>query len=115
MKRAAQSLDAEAPSNVPRSFVAWPFAYHEELTLKVDSLTNMGTGIARVSLDKDTLARKDAALESADRNRSKRRRRNRPSEADLRQVRAFEDKPRLWCCSCCCCKLTKLRGRGVAW
>lgn len=36
---------------VPRKFVDKPFQYHEELTIRIDSLTNMGWGIGRVSVD----------------------------------------------------------------
>jgi 23S rRNA (uracil1939-C5)-methyltransferase/tRNA (uracil-5-)-methyltransferase len=32
----------------PKKFVATPFPYHHELTLEIDSLTNLGHGIARV-------------------------------------------------------------------
>lgn len=33
---------------VPKNFVAEPFEYHQELELKIDSLTNLGMGVARV-------------------------------------------------------------------
>lgn len=32
----------------PRKFVPHPFAYHQELEVEIDSLTNEGTGVARV-------------------------------------------------------------------
>lgn len=32
----------------PKKFVATPFAYHQELTLQIETLTNLGHGLARV-------------------------------------------------------------------
>jgi tRNA/tmRNA/rRNA uracil-C5-methylase (TrmA/RlmC/RlmD family) len=32
----------------PRGFVAKPFAYHEEIELQIDTLTNMGQGLGRI-------------------------------------------------------------------
>ena len=37
----------------PKKFHAHPFAYHEELTLEIESLTNLGDGIARVATGGD--------------------------------------------------------------
>jgi len=34
--------------NIPRGFKPEPFPYHHELELRIDSLTNMGQGVARV-------------------------------------------------------------------
>lgn len=34
----------------PRKFREYPFPYHHELTLEVDSLTNLGVGVARISV-----------------------------------------------------------------
>ena len=47
---------ADLPSHAqsPQGFDAFPFAYHEELTLQIESLTNMGDGVARVELDADS-------------------------------------------------------------
>lgn len=45
---------AEAPAaitfEIPKKFVPYPFDYHTELTLTIDTLTNLGMGIARVKL-----------------------------------------------------------------
>ncbi len=38
---------------IPRKFVPTPFDYHHELTITIDSLTNMGWGVGRVKLDGD--------------------------------------------------------------
>ena len=35
----------------PKSFIDFPFAYHQELTLHVDDLTNLGSGVARHTLE----------------------------------------------------------------
>lgn len=35
----------------PRKFVSKPFDYHQELDLRIDSLTNMGWGIGRIKLE----------------------------------------------------------------
>ena len=37
----------------PKKFKPEPFAYHEELELTIDSLTNLGAGVARVDLGDD--------------------------------------------------------------
>lgn len=33
----------------PKKFVAYPFEYHEEIVLEIDSLTNLGSGVGRMS------------------------------------------------------------------
>ena len=38
-------------SYVPRKFQPFPFDYHQILTVKVDSLTNLGIGICRIDID----------------------------------------------------------------
>lgn len=38
---------------VPAKFRPYPFSYHQELTVTIESLTNLGFGIARVDLDED--------------------------------------------------------------
>jgi len=45
---------------VPAKFKPYPFPYHKELTVRIESLTNLGFGIARVELD-ETLG-EDVAL-----------------------------------------------------
>ena len=35
----------------PKKFNPHPFEYHQELTLEIDSLSNLGVGIARVPID----------------------------------------------------------------
>lgn len=32
----------------PKKFVDHPFAYHEEIEIRIDSLTNLGAGIGRM-------------------------------------------------------------------
>lgn len=34
--------------NIPKNFVPQPFAYHEEIELTIDTLTNLGAGLGRV-------------------------------------------------------------------
>jgi tRNA/tmRNA/rRNA uracil-C5-methylase (TrmA/RlmC/RlmD family)/predicted GIY-YIG superfamily endonuclease len=41
----------EAVVKVPAKFKPYPFEYHQEFVVKIDSLTNLGFGIARVDLD----------------------------------------------------------------
>ena len=38
----------DSPPRIPRGFKPDPFPYHHELELSIDSLTNMGQGVARV-------------------------------------------------------------------
>lgn len=33
----------------PKKFVAYPFEYHEEIVMEIDSLTNLGAGVGRLS------------------------------------------------------------------
>ena len=40
----------DAAPYVPRKFVPFPFAYHEEFEATVDSLTNLGVGVCRVHI-----------------------------------------------------------------
>lgn len=37
--------------NPPRKFRAHPFAYHQELDLTIDSLSNLGAGVGRITLE----------------------------------------------------------------
>jgi len=37
--------------SIPKKFVKKPFDYHQQLTIKIDSLTNMGWGVGRIKLD----------------------------------------------------------------
>lgn len=48
---AQASLDSKPEP--PRNFVPKPLEYHQELTIRIDSLTNMGWGIGRVKLESD--------------------------------------------------------------
>lgn len=43
----------KTPVKVPAKFKPYPFAYHQELDVKIESLTNLGFGIARVDLKGD--------------------------------------------------------------
>lgn len=38
---------------IPTKFKPYPFSYHTELIVRIESLTNLGCGIARVELDND--------------------------------------------------------------
>ena len=49
----AENSGADAAPFVPRKFVPFPFAYHEELEATVDSLTNLGVGVCRVQIAKE--------------------------------------------------------------
>jgi tRNA (uracil-5-)-methyltransferase len=40
--------------NVPRKFKPFPFEYHQELTVRVDNLNNMGVGVCRVPISTET-------------------------------------------------------------
>jgi len=40
----------EAPPSAPAKFVNFPFAYHQELEVTIEKLTNRGWGVARVAL-----------------------------------------------------------------
>lgn len=37
-----------ASMNVPRKFVPHPFAYHEEVELTIEKLSNQGDGVGRI-------------------------------------------------------------------
>eukprot|EP00986_Skeletonema_menzelii_P012463 scaffold6887_cov161-Skeletonema_menzelii.AAC.1 len=41
----------QPPVNVPAKFKPYPFQYHQEFLVTIDSLTNLGFGIARIELD----------------------------------------------------------------
>ena len=43
--------DEQVTVKVPAKFKPYPFPYHQELTVKIESLTNLGFGIARVEVD----------------------------------------------------------------
>ena len=36
------------PSEAPKQFIPEPFAYNEEVSFEVESLTNLGMGVGRV-------------------------------------------------------------------
>jgi 23S rRNA (uracil1939-C5)-methyltransferase/tRNA (uracil-5-)-methyltransferase len=40
--------------SIPKKFVPMPFDYHKQLTIKIDSLTNMGWGVGRVKLEEES-------------------------------------------------------------
>ena len=46
-------LDSAHVIEVPKKFKPYPFAYHEVLTLEVESLTNLGVGVCRIDIDVD--------------------------------------------------------------
>mmetsp|Transcript_28526 Transcript_28526/g.69139 ORF Transcript_28526/g.69139 Transcript_28526/m.69139 type:complete len:646 (-) Transcript_28526:1130-3067(-) len=46
------AVDKSAPGR-PKRFVAKPFEYHQVITIRIDSLTNMGWGIGRVAIEDD--------------------------------------------------------------
>jgi len=43
---------------IPKKFVHTPFDYHQEIIIKIDSLTNMGWGVGRVKLDDENTSDK---------------------------------------------------------
>lgn len=55
------SPSISSPKPPPRAFRPFPFAYHEEVELRIETLTNMGQGLARVDLS----GRVGAATEGA--------------------------------------------------
>jgi 23S rRNA (uracil1939-C5)-methyltransferase/tRNA (uracil-5-)-methyltransferase len=67
------SAERDAPASEtkaavpPRRFVDFPFGYHQELILEVESLTNRGWGVGRVALP--AVAAATAAAASRDENR----------------------------------------------
>jgi 23S rRNA (uracil1939-C5)-methyltransferase/tRNA (uracil-5-)-methyltransferase len=59
------TTDEEQSNNVvvPTKFKPYPFSYHTELVVRIESLTNLGFGIARVELDDDdNLQRKEGNI-----------------------------------------------------
>jgi len=58
--------------SIPNKFVPTPFDYHQELNIKIDSLTNMGWGVGRVKLtDENTsenFVNKNSGGDNADAN-----------------------------------------------
>ncbi|KAL7541343.1 hypothetical protein ACHAXR_010828 [Thalassiosira sp. AJA248-18] len=66
----AGAVDANDQVKVPFKFKPYPFSYHKELTVRIDSLTNLGFGIARVELDEntdtDTMASGTAGISNED-------------------------------------------------
>lgn len=54
----------QVASVVPRKFKPFPFQYHEELTLKVDSLTNRGIGVCRAEIPKSAVPADDDQRDS---------------------------------------------------
>jgi tRNA (uracil-5-)-methyltransferase len=44
--------------SIPNKFIHTPFDYHQQLTIKIDSLTNMGWGVGRIKLDDDNTSDK---------------------------------------------------------
>lgn len=73
----ASEVDQAEQVKVPRRFVPFPFQYHHELEMHVETLTNLGVGIGRVNLQ-DTVSAADSdninmlylKEESNNRNRS---------------------------------------------
>lgn len=48
VRRAGLATDSESTEKLaPKNFVDFPFAYHEEMELVIDDLTNLGMGVAR--------------------------------------------------------------------
>jgi len=56
--------DATADIKIPRKFKPFPFQYHEELTLTVDSLTNRGIGVCRANIPESAIPVDDDQRES---------------------------------------------------
>jgi len=51
---------------LPRKFRDHPFAYHQELDLTIDSLSNLGSGVGRIVLDQAPAADQAPSSESGD-------------------------------------------------
>ncbi|CAJ1938868.1 unnamed protein product [Cylindrotheca closterium] len=49
----ADDNGAEKTPAPPRRFIPKPFEYHQVITIRIDSLTNMGWGIGRVAIEDD--------------------------------------------------------------
>lgn len=97
----AETDVSDAP-RVPATFQPWPFAYHEEIVVKIESLTNMGYGIGRVALSQSCLELQDAAeaaaeealkgLSSSQRRRRRRKKsQERTSAMEQATLRAVDD------------------------
>jgi len=48
-----EGADDKEEVKVPLKFKPYPFSYHKELTVRIESLTNLGFGLARVELDEN--------------------------------------------------------------
>lgn len=48
--RMSEEEDVAVEIKIPRKFKPFPFQYHEELTLTVESLTNRGIGVCRANI-----------------------------------------------------------------
>lgn len=80
---ASSILEEGEATKTPSNFVPYPFAYHQELVLTVDTLTNLGMGICRTEVDVqscDDLEEKVLPIESRVNSRRKRRRSSRPKD-----------------------------------
>ena len=49
----AETSEEKEQVKVPAKFKPYPFSYHQELTVTIESLTNLGFGIARVDIGDD--------------------------------------------------------------
>eukprot|EP00804_Cyclotella_cryptica_P001214 CCRYP_012718-RA/>CCRYP_012718-RA protein AED:0.06 eAED:0.06 QI:212/1/1/1/1/1/4/338/500 len=61
--RASSTVASEEIQKVPKKFKPYPFQYHDVLTVTVESLTNLGFGIARVPIKENdnTILQPEAA------------------------------------------------------
>lgn len=62
-KIATESASEDVPI-VPRKFKPFPFQYHEELTLKVESLSNRGIGVCRATIPESAVPADDDQREN---------------------------------------------------
>jgi tRNA/tmRNA/rRNA uracil-C5-methylase (TrmA/RlmC/RlmD family) len=74
---------------VPAKFIAYPFCYHEELLLKVETLTNLGMGICRTEVDTISEADLDSITKEAQ-PKVRRRSRNKKGASSAKDGRNLE-------------------------
>jgi 23S rRNA (uracil1939-C5)-methyltransferase/tRNA (uracil-5-)-methyltransferase len=51
LQHTVSSVDENSIPDVPRKFIPFPFSYHQEVDVKIESLTNRGWGVARINID----------------------------------------------------------------
>jgi len=72
----------EQALKIPKKFKPYPFPYHAELTVRIESLTNLGFGIARVEVDEK--------IDTADNGKGK------ASDGDTDDENGSPNEPKKW-------------------